>query len=135
MQILYDRGSPILFIYGGEPFLWRDHNRTFRDLVIIAKDIDFAINRTIIVYMAVNRLNRDVICQVGDLTLDYQNIIGGSFNFYNPYPGTSARSWNTEKSGIVAAASMNLGFAGNAATCSLMSAAWHLTAILKSLST
>ncbi|MDD3028419.1 MAG: hypothetical protein PHI41_10295 [Erysipelotrichaceae bacterium] len=49
-------------------------------------------------------MNRDVIRQVGDLTRDHQNIIGVSFNFYNPYPATSARSWKIEKSGIVAAA-------------------------------
>lgn len=39
--MLYDRGFLILIIYGGEPFLWCNHNRILRDLVIMAKDIGF----------------------------------------------------------------------------------------------
>ena len=41
MQTLYDMGARILFIYGGEPFLWKDGNLTIRDLVIEAKRMGF----------------------------------------------------------------------------------------------
>lgn len=41
MQTLYDKGVRILFLYGGEPFLWRDGELTVRDLVVEAKRMGF----------------------------------------------------------------------------------------------
>lgn len=41
MQKMYAEGVRILFFYGGEPFLWRDHGLTLRDLVIEAKQLGF----------------------------------------------------------------------------------------------
>ncbi|MBP5209938.1 MAG: radical SAM protein, partial [Clostridia bacterium] len=32
MRQLYDRGVRILFLYGGEPFLWKDGEKTIRNL-------------------------------------------------------------------------------------------------------
>lgn len=43
MQQLYDRGVRILFFCGGETFLWRDGERTLRDLVVEAKEMGFLI--------------------------------------------------------------------------------------------
>ncbi|MCR5437221.1 MAG: radical SAM protein [Treponema sp.] len=43
MQQLYDMGIRILFFCGGETFLWKDGNRTLRDLVIEAKRMGFLI--------------------------------------------------------------------------------------------
>ena len=43
MQQLYDMGVRILFFCGGETFLWRDGDRTIRDLVIEAKEMGFLI--------------------------------------------------------------------------------------------
>lgn len=43
MQRLYDMGVRILFFCGGETFLWRDVNRTLRDLVVEAKQMGFLI--------------------------------------------------------------------------------------------
>ena len=43
MQLLYDRGVRILFFCGGETFLWRDGERTLRDLVVEAKEMGFLI--------------------------------------------------------------------------------------------
>ena len=43
MQELYDMGVRILFFCGGETFLWRDGERTIRDLVIEAKEMGFLI--------------------------------------------------------------------------------------------
>lgn len=43
MQILYDRGVRILFFCGGETFLWRDGEKTLRDLVVEAKEMGFLI--------------------------------------------------------------------------------------------
>ena len=43
MQTLYDRGVRILFFCGGETFLWRDGEKTLRDLVIEAKAMGFLI--------------------------------------------------------------------------------------------
>ena len=43
MQILYDKGVRILFFCGGETFLWKDHDKTLRDLVIEAKEMGFLI--------------------------------------------------------------------------------------------
>lgn len=43
MQQLYDMGVRILFFCGGETFLWRDGDRTLRDLVIEAKEMGFLI--------------------------------------------------------------------------------------------
>lgn len=42
MQRLYDMGVRILFFCGGETFLWKDGERTLRDLVIEAKNMGFA---------------------------------------------------------------------------------------------
>lgn len=41
MEQLYEMGVRILFFCGGEPFLWRDGNRSLRDLVIEAKAMGF----------------------------------------------------------------------------------------------
>ena len=43
MQQLYDMGIRILFFCGGETFLWKDGERTLRDLVIEAKKMGFLI--------------------------------------------------------------------------------------------
>ena len=43
MRTLYDRGVRILFFCGGETFLWRDGDKTLRDLVIEAKRMGFLI--------------------------------------------------------------------------------------------
>ncbi|MBQ2830808.1 MAG: radical SAM protein [Oscillospiraceae bacterium] len=43
MQQLYDMGIRILFFCGGETFLWRDGEKTLRDLVIDAKAMGFLI--------------------------------------------------------------------------------------------
>lgn len=43
MQELYDMGVRILFFCGGETFLWRDGEKSIRDLVIEAKEMGFLI--------------------------------------------------------------------------------------------
>lgn len=43
MRKLYDMGVRILFFCGGETFLWRDGEKTLRDLVIEAKRMNFLI--------------------------------------------------------------------------------------------
>lgn len=43
MQQLYDMGVRILFFCGGETFLWRDGEKSLRDLVIEAKQMGFLI--------------------------------------------------------------------------------------------
>lgn len=43
MKQLYDMGIRILFFCGGETFLWRDGDKTLRDLVIEAKQMGFLI--------------------------------------------------------------------------------------------
>ena len=43
MQQLYDMGIRILFFCGGETFLWKDGDKTLRDLVIEAKKMGFLI--------------------------------------------------------------------------------------------
>lgn len=43
MQTLYDMGVRILFFCGGETFLWRDKDKSLRDLVIEAKEMGFLI--------------------------------------------------------------------------------------------
>lgn len=43
MQELYDMGIRILFFCGGETFLWRDGEKSLRDLVIEAKEMGFLI--------------------------------------------------------------------------------------------
>lgn len=43
MQILYQLGIRILFFCGGETFLWKDGNKTLRNLVIEAKEMGFLI--------------------------------------------------------------------------------------------
>ena len=43
MQMLYEMGIRILFFCGGETFLWKDGEKTVRDLVIEAKEMGFLI--------------------------------------------------------------------------------------------
>jgi len=43
MRQLYDMGVRILFLCGGETFLWRDGEKTLRDLVVEAKKMGFLI--------------------------------------------------------------------------------------------
>ena len=43
MQELYDMGIRILFFCGGETFLWRDGEKSLRDLVVEAKEMGFLI--------------------------------------------------------------------------------------------
>lgn len=43
MQLLYDMGVRILFFCGGETFLWKDGDKTIRDLVVEAKEMGFLI--------------------------------------------------------------------------------------------
>ena len=47
MHRLYDMGVRILFFCGGETFLWRDGDKTLRDLVIEAKAMGFLIVNTV----------------------------------------------------------------------------------------
>lgn len=41
MRLLHERGVRILFLYGGEPFLWRDGDLRLRDVVAQARQIGF----------------------------------------------------------------------------------------------
>jgi MoaA/NifB/PqqE/SkfB family radical SAM enzyme len=41
MEKMYSDGIRILFLYGGEPFMWQDHGITLRDLVIEGKRMGF----------------------------------------------------------------------------------------------
>ncbi|MCH5344649.1 MAG: radical SAM protein [Acetatifactor sp.] len=43
MRSLYDMGIRILFFCGGETFMWRDGDKTLRDLVVEAKQMGFLI--------------------------------------------------------------------------------------------
>ena len=43
MKQLYDMGVRILFFCGGETFMWKDGDKTLRDLVIEAKKMGFLI--------------------------------------------------------------------------------------------
>ncbi|MBQ8630073.1 MAG: radical SAM protein [Prevotella sp.] len=43
LQTLYDLGVRILFFCGGETFLWRDGEKTLRNLVVEAKEMGFLI--------------------------------------------------------------------------------------------
>lgn len=43
MKMLYDMGVRILFFCGGETFLWKDGEKTVRDLVVDAKEMGFLI--------------------------------------------------------------------------------------------
>lgn len=43
MRILYEKGIRILFFCGGETFLWKDGDKTLRDLVIEARETGFMI--------------------------------------------------------------------------------------------
>jgi pyruvate-formate lyase-activating enzyme len=43
MKMLYEQGIRILFFCGGETFLWKDSDKTIRDLVIEAKQTGFDI--------------------------------------------------------------------------------------------
>lgn len=43
MKMLYDMGVRILFFCGGETFLWKDGEKTVRDLVVEAKEMGFLI--------------------------------------------------------------------------------------------
>jgi len=43
MKQLYELGVRILFLYGGETFLWKDRGYTVRDLVVEAKKMGFII--------------------------------------------------------------------------------------------
>ncbi|MCR5358781.1 MAG: radical SAM protein [Thermoguttaceae bacterium] len=47
MERLYEMGVRILFFCGGETFLWRDGEKTLRDLVIEAKKMGFLIVNTV----------------------------------------------------------------------------------------
>ena len=47
METLYKMGVRILFFCGGETFLWRDGDKTLRDLVIEAKKMGFLIVNTV----------------------------------------------------------------------------------------
>ncbi len=47
MRQLYDMGIRILFFCGGETFLWEDHGKKLRDLVIEAKEMGFLIVNTV----------------------------------------------------------------------------------------
>ncbi|HWQ51976.1 MAG TPA: radical SAM protein [Terriglobales bacterium] len=47
MRQLYDMGVRILFLCGGETFLWHDGEKTLRDLVVEAKAMGFLIVNTV----------------------------------------------------------------------------------------
>ena len=47
MQTLYDMGVRILFFCGGETFMWKDGEKSLRDLVIEAKEMGFLIVNTV----------------------------------------------------------------------------------------
>ncbi len=146
MQILYDKGVRILFFCGGETFLWKDHDKTLRDLVIEAKEMGFLIvnvvtngtfkldlpeadlillsldgdkvhhndirgdtfdtimknieNATsdnICFYMAINKINKDVVKDVCRLARDTKNVRAVSFNFHTPYPDTRELALSKEE--------------------------------------
>lgn len=47
MRQLYDMGVRILFFCGGETFLWKDGEKTLRDLVVEAREMGFLIINTV----------------------------------------------------------------------------------------
>ena len=137
MQTLYDLGVRILFLYGGEPFLWKGNDLTVRDLVVEAKKMGFMIVnvvtngtfpinlpeadlilvsldgdkerhnairgntydtimaniknanvKSICLYMAINKINKDTVEEVCRITKETENVKAVSFNFHTPYPDT-----------------------------------------------
>lgn len=137
MQTLYDLGVRILFLYGGEPFLWKNNDLTVRDLVVEAKKMGFMIvnvvtngtfpinlpeadlilvsldgdkerhnairgntydtimanaknanAKSICLYMAINKINKDAVREVCRITKKTENVKAVSFNFHTPYPDT-----------------------------------------------
>ena len=41
MKTLYDMGVRILFLYGGEPYMWKDGDKSLKDLISEAKKMGF----------------------------------------------------------------------------------------------
>lgn len=136
-RMLYDMGARIMMLYGGESFLWKDGDRTIRDLVIEAKKMGFfnvnivtngcfpldipevdsflvsfdgtkekhnlvrgdtydlilknireSRRNNIILYMAVNALNKEDVAAVGYLAKEEPNVKAVSYNLHTPYPDT-----------------------------------------------
>ena len=141
MIILFKKGVRILFFCGGETFLWKDDEKTIKNLAAEAKEIGFSLviivtngtfpldvpnadlillsldgNReihnsirgdtfdtilenirssptdNIVIYMAVNQLNKMVIPEVCEIVKHEKNIRAISFNFHTPYPYTEELS-------------------------------------------
>ena len=58
----------------------------------ILRNIREATADNICLYMAINRINKEDIKQVGDIARTERNVRAVSFNFHTPYPGTEALS-------------------------------------------
>lgn len=71
-----------------------DGNREVHNLIrgdtfdIIIKNIRSSPSDNIVIYMAVNQLNKSVIPEVCEIVKGEKNIKAISFNFHTPYPGT-----------------------------------------------
>lgn len=63
----------------------------------IMENIKASPRDNIVLYMAVNRLNKDVIHKVGAIAKAEKNVRAVSFNFHTPYDGTEALSLSTEE--------------------------------------
>jgi MoaA/NifB/PqqE/SkfB family radical SAM enzyme len=76
--MLYDMGVRILFFCGGETFLWKDGEKTVRDLVIEAKEMGFLIVNVVTngTY-PINLPEADLILLSLDGDRDRHNIIRG----------------------------------------------------------
>lgn len=69
------------------------HNEIRGDVFdTIIENIRTATKNNIVLYMAINQLNKNVIGKVADIAQTYANIRAISFNFHTPYPGTEALS-------------------------------------------
>lgn len=75
---LYDMGIRILFFCGGETFLWRDKDKTLRDLVIEAKEMGFLIVNVVTNGThPIDLKEADLILLSLDGDKDHHNIIRG----------------------------------------------------------
>jgi len=80
-----------------------DGNREIHNLIrgntfdTIIHNISCATKDNIIIYMAVNQLNKDVIPEVCEIVRNEKNIRAISFNFHTPYPGTEQLSLSVKE--------------------------------------
>ena len=126
MQQLYDMGVRILFFCGGETFLWKDGEKTIRDLVIEAKQMGFLIVNVVmngtfpidlpeadLILLSLdgdkerhniirgdtydNQINKNAIRDVCLTARDTKNVRAVSFNFHTPYPDTRELALSKEE--------------------------------------